>query len=98
MMVHQPSANALGARQDIACGNLGSARSLRTSSDHVFYDIMFFRQDQPQSEGRRHTHLRINTVRVSCSLRRHLSESRPESETRDDRETADGRDRDEPER
>ena len=59
MMVHQPSANALGARQDIACGNRGSARSLRTSSDHVFYDIMFFRQDQPQSEGRRHTHLRI---------------------------------------
>ena len=52
MMVHQPSAYALGARQDIACGNLGSAWSLRTSSDHVFYDIMLFRQDRPQSEGK----------------------------------------------
>ena len=27
MMVHQPSAYALGARQDIACVNLGAART-----------------------------------------------------------------------
>ena len=52
MMIHQASAYALGARHDIACGNLGSAWSLRTSSDHVFYVIMFFgRIGLRQKEG-----------------------------------------------
>ena len=54
MMGHQPSVYALRARVHLACGDLGSSRSLRTSSEHVFYVIMFFGQDRPQSEGRRH--------------------------------------------